>query len=156
MLMYRNKNNKKENKGKGFIKLYRSILHNPFLIGNSKAFHLFCWCLLKANWEEKHIFIGRKKVKIKRGQFITSGEKIVDNLGIKRRTAIDWLKKLEKEDMLKVETTKNYTKISIKNYDSYQDNPQSETRQQMDIKKDLILDKEKTYVLLDPPTNAHN
>lgn len=83
---------------------------------------VFFHCLLMANWQDKK---WRGQV-IKRGQFITSREKLSKQVGLsvqQVRTALD---KLKLTNELTIKTTTRNTIITVNNYSQYQDyNPQN-------------------------------
>ena len=57
---------------------------------------------------------------IKRGQFITSANKIAEGTGVPRGTVERILKYLENEVMIEEQTTKKFRLISVINYPKYQ------------------------------------
>lgn len=101
---------------KGFIKISRKILEwEWYTDSNTKI--VFLHCLLKANWKDKNW----KGETIKRGQFVTSLEKIAQetNLSVKQvRVALNHLIRTNEVANL---STPQYRIITVKNYDKYQD-----------------------------------
>ncbi len=130
---------------KGFIKLFRTILDWEWFC-DVNACHLFIYCLLKANFQDK-VWRGKK---IERGTFITSYNTISEETGLSRQNIKTALKKLTK--LITHKSTNRNTIISIKNYDNYcgpNTQTNSQTNQQLtttknvkkNIKETLSLDK---------------
>ncbi|MFC0604935.1 hypothetical protein [Winogradskyella pulchriflava] len=98
----------------GFIMLNRNIVDWEWYTDvNAKA--LFMHCLLKVNYSAKRW----QGILIKKGEFITSYEKLAIETGLtisKVRTA---LSKLQLSDDIHIETTSSFTKISIVNLKKY-------------------------------------
>lgn len=83
--------------------------------------------LMLANWEDQTRLIGRKKIKIKRGQIIASISYLQQRWSVCNHTVIDFLKMLEQDDMIHKDTHNNISVITICNYDTYQNMSQDET-----------------------------
>ena len=101
----------------GFIKLYRSIMDWGWYC-DSNTSRLFLHCLLKANYTEKEW----QGITIPRGSFITSYEKLAEELSLttsKIRTSIS---NLIKTNNITHKTTNRYSIITVNNYSSYQNN----------------------------------
>jgi biotin operon repressor len=77
---------------------------------------LFIHCLIKANWKEKE-WMGTT---IKRGSFITSGDKLSDQLNLSRKQIITSLKKLKQTGEIITKGHNKYTLVTIIKYDDYQ------------------------------------
>ena len=113
--------NTTDNTTTGWVKLYRSILQWEWW-DDPKATRLFIYCLIKANPKDRK-WRGRT---IERGTFITSYSSIKNDTRLtvqEIRTAINHLKSTGE---ITTETTNELTKITITNYDKYQDTPQAE------------------------------
>ena len=110
-------NRVEENKKVGFVKLFRSLTDWEWYTEPLTA-RLFIHLILKANWETKQ---WRGKT-IKRGQYVTSNEKLSLETGLtisEVRTSIDRL--MKSKDIIKL-STNQYTTITVVKYDDYQDN----------------------------------
>ncbi|RED42598.1 hypothetical protein DFQ10_1084 [Winogradskyella eximia] len=98
----------------GFIMLNRNIVDWEWYTDvNANA--VFIHCLLKVNYSDKRW----QGILIKKGEFITSYEKLAIETGLtisKVRTA---LSKLQLSNDIHVETTSSFTKISIVNLKEY-------------------------------------
>lgn len=111
----------------GWIKLHRKIedwhgFNDVIKLG------FFIHLIVRANWEDK-IWQG---MTIKRGSFVTSVSKLADETGLSQRQTRYLLaqfcgkrfgKRMSNDvsNELSIETTPNYSVISINNYDMYQD-----------------------------------
>jgi len=100
---------------KGYLRLFRKIedwewYDKP----NTKA--IFLHCLINANEKDK-IWQGKK---IKRGQFVTSLEKLANANGLTIQQTRTALSNIEKSGDINKQTTNQYTVITVKNYNLYQ------------------------------------
>ena len=100
----------------GYIKLFRKLKNwEWYQDQNTKS--LFIHCLLSANkypdkWRGKSI---------KNGTFITSYQKLADELGLSVRNIRTAIKHLKSTNELTVKTTNKYTVIKVENWPLYQD-----------------------------------
>lgn len=106
-----------ENKLQGFVKIYRSFVNWEWYDDISTKV-LFLHCLLKAN----HASNKWHGIEIQRGQFITSIRKLAIETGLTGQQVRTSLNKLKSTHEITHETTSQYSIISIKNYDLYQEN----------------------------------
>jgi hypothetical protein len=132
-----------KNKDKGYISLYRSIQEH-YLYPNHRKFTEFeAWVdmLLLANHKEADILIGMQKVKIGRGEFLTSELKLSLRWMWGRDRVRNFLKLLVNDKMIFKNSSSKFTMITICNYDGYQNslttkqqqgNNKATTRQQQD------------------------
>jgi hypothetical protein len=104
----------------GWIKLHRKLLDWQWL-NKPEMVSIFIYCLLKAN----HNGNFWREIEIKRGQFITSPEKISHELGISYQTVRTSLERLQNTHEINKQTTNKYTLITVLNYDSYQQEEQT-------------------------------
>lgn len=100
---------------KGYLRLYRQILDwewydNPFV----KA--IFFHCLISANNKTKEW----RDLKLKRGQFVTSYEKLAASNGMTIQQTRTALKQLQLTHEIEYQSTNQYTVITVKNYNLYQ------------------------------------
>jgi DNA-binding transcriptional MerR regulator len=139
----------------GWIKIHRKFLEWQWF-EKTEAVHLFIYLLLKAN----HKDLEWQGITIKRGQFVTSSNKISIDTGISIQAIRTLLKKFENTNEIFVKSTNKFSIVTICKYDSYQDendqaNKQTTNKQQTNNKqlttnkndkkeknsKELILDK---------------
>lgn len=104
------------NKEKGWISLYRQFVDWEWY-DDANTMRLFIHCLLMANYEDKK---WRGKL-IKRGSFITSQSKLAHSLKLSIMQIRNSLKKLKSTGEITVQASPEYSVISIKNYNQYQD-----------------------------------
>lgn len=98
-----------------WVKLYRSILDWEWWNEPNTA-RLFVYCLLKANAED---MLWRGKA-IKRGSFITSRAMLSKETGLSERERRTSLQHLEQTGVITIKADKQYTIITLCNYDKYQ------------------------------------
>jgi len=103
----------------GFILVHRSMLEWEWY-DDPNAMRLFFHCLLKANHKNKPW----KSILIKRGQFITSVKHLENELCLSRSQVRLAIKKLKSTNEITTKTTKQYTAITVVNYDKYQSRDQ--------------------------------
>lgn len=99
----------------GFVTLYRSILDWEWYTDlPTKA--VFIHCVLKANYED----CNWRGTELKRGQFITSIQKLASETGLSDRQTRTALSKLESTSEVTIKTTNKFSIVTVCNYDSYQ------------------------------------
>ena len=114
----------------GYILLARKIKDEPLLRDlTGDQFKVAITCLLNANYTDREWFDGNKMITIKRGQFITSRDKLVKlcGKGLTERKVRTSLSKLQKLQFLTKQAASQHTTITIRNYDKYQ-NPDNYER----------------------------
>lgn len=116
----------------GWISIHRKIIESSWF-GKSEYVHLWLYLLLKANHQDKEIFVGNEKVLVKRGQLLTSRNKLSEVVHVQENKIYRILKCFENEHQIEQHKTHKYTIISIVNYDVYQKNEQV-NEQQMNSK----------------------
>ena len=100
---------------KGYIALFRQFVDWEWY-DDANTMRLFIHCLLLANYKDKK---WRGKI-IKRGQFITSQPKLAHSLKLSIKQIRGSLAKLKTTGEVAVLTTPEYSVITVKNYDWYQ------------------------------------
>lgn len=108
----------------GWIKVHRKI-QECFLWSDKPYDKARAWIdlLLLANHSQKSILFNGENFTISRGQYLTSVRKLADRWSWSYDKVTRYLKMLEKENMLRKESDKNRTLITIVNYEVYQDLP---------------------------------
>ena len=99
---------------KGYIKLNREILSWGWY-KNINTLHVYLHLLLKANFKDGE-FESRK---IKTGQVVTSLRHLSDETGLSLQQVRTALKHLKSTHDVTIETTSNYTIITMKNYEKH-------------------------------------
>lgn len=110
------------NNNQGFIKIFRKIIDwEWFKKPNTRL--VFEYFLYKANYEDKMW----RGIEIKRGQLITSLQKISEENGITMRQTRTALNDLQTTNNIAIKTTNKYTLVTIINYDFYQSKEEKTT-----------------------------
>lgn len=99
----------------GWIKLYRKFINWQWY-GVINVRITFLHLLLMANHEDSFVY----GVKVKRGQFLTSYDRLANAVGITNKQIRNALEKLKNTNEIGVKRAGNFTIITICNYDSYQ------------------------------------
>lgn len=112
----------------GYIKLFRSLIDWEWY-DDSVTLRVWIHLLLKANHEDRRWH----GVEIKRGQLITSTEKLAKELHISRQQARRAISNLQTSGEITSKATNKWTLINVEKYDDFQGwNPRSnqQTNQQ--------------------------
>ena len=107
-----------ENRQKGFVKIYRSILEWEWYSEPNTA-HLFLYLILKANYKPKKW----KGKMVGRGELITSINHISRDTGLSISMVKTALSKLIKSGCIHKKSTNKYTALRVINYGDYQEVP---------------------------------
>lgn len=99
----------------GYIKIHRKLINWEWY-SNKNDRLVWLHCLLKANWNDGY-FEGKK---IPRGSFVTSYKNLSKEIGISTQQLRTSLKHLKSTHNLTQETNKQFSIITINNYDLYQ------------------------------------
>jgi len=104
----------------GYMPIWRKIQNNPVWESNDM---LAIWIrlLLKANHKDGVWWNGNRHIKVKPGQFISSGPKLAEYLKLPRTTVMRKLEILKLDNMIDIKTDKQFTTITICNYRKYQE-----------------------------------
>lgn len=113
-----------ENKEQGFIKIYRSMFSWDWW-DDINTFRLFVTMLMMANWEPKK-WHGQR---IPRGSFWTSLKSLSSRSGLSVQEVRTSLEKLQSTNEITIKSTKRGRLVCIANYDFYQDNDKTATKQ---------------------------
>lgn len=108
----------------GFIVIHRKMIDWEWFT-DLNVCHLFLYCLLRANHKDEK-WRGHT---INRGSFITSLEHIKNDTGLSIQKIRTALNKLNLTNEITYETTSQYSIISIKNYNLYQDYNKQDNKQ---------------------------
>ncbi len=121
---------------KGFISLWREEIHQPYYT-DIEYTHLWHTLLMLATYKDKVIEFNKETINLKRGQLVTSKRKLAQITGISNDSKV-WrlLKQLEKDERIRINCDpqsepqndpqseppkkRNYTIITIVNYDVFQ------------------------------------
>lgn len=108
-------------KGKGWVKLHRSILAKGWL-KNHNLLVFWIYCILKATHKPITLMVGFQQVHLQAGQFIFGRKKAAKKTGLSERTIRTCLKFLEKNGSVTIKPTNKYSIITIVNWRKYQSN----------------------------------
>jgi hypothetical protein len=103
----------------GWIKLHRRLLKNH-IFDNPRLLKTFLWCLLKASHKEHTQMVGRQKVLLRPGQFVTGRTKSSEALNMSPSTAWAYLKLLEDDKTIEIQSTTKFSIVTITNWRMYQ------------------------------------
>jgi len=110
----------------GYIKLHRRIVNWEWF-DDDKAFKLFVYILVKANWEDTPW--EQKNMIIRRGELVTSLSKLSKELGYSVGEIRHRLNNMQISKQIALKSTNKYTIITVCNYDDYQDPVQEKDTQ---------------------------
>lgn len=105
----------------GYIKSYRNILNSDiFNNPNPYLLKVWIWVLHKAFYDEKNIFIGKKEVHLKPGQFVFGRKSAAIELNMSESTVYDYMKLLQKRGSIDINSNNKFSVITIVNWGFYQ------------------------------------
>ena len=107
----------------GWIKLYRKIWDCDIWKDAEPFNKRSAWIdmLLMANYEEKVVVMGMKRIKVGRGSFITSQDHLAERWHWGRHKVRNFLNLLVECNMVELKTANKYTHVTIVNYGIYND-----------------------------------
>jgi len=107
----------------GFINLHRTLL-DSMIFSSQTGLKIWIWLLLKASFKKRYVPLkigkGETTVTIERGQLLFGRYKAEEELCIDGSTIYRWIKKLEENEMILIQSNNQYSIITICNYDTYQ------------------------------------
>ncbi len=105
---------------KGWIKVYRQIQEH-WVWRDPEKLRAWLDLILMANHESQKFETREGLITIRRGQFVTSIEKLSRRWGWSKNRTYRFLKMLESDNMLKRKANRYSTTLTIVNYDKFQD-----------------------------------
>ena len=105
-----------ENKQKGFVKLYRSLLDWEWY-QDANTMRLFIHCLLKANYKPKKW----QGIVVEAGSFVSSRSKMALELGMSEKEFRTAMKHLQDSGIVASKSTNRYTVYTVLNWNLYQE-----------------------------------
>jgi hypothetical protein len=105
----------------GAVLVARAILNSSLWTMRPEDRILAITCLCQANWKPAKWFDGCSEILIRRGEFVTSMDKLVTAGGLTQQTVRTSLRNLENCGFLTRRSTRRYTVIFIPKYAHYQD-----------------------------------
>ena len=103
----------------GYVKLWRKSLDSP-VWNNQNLWRFWMWCLMKASYKERTVKIGYQDVLLSPGQFIFGRHKASLETGLSEQTIRTSIDSLRKRQNLTIKSTKQYSIVTIVNWDKYQ------------------------------------
>lgn len=115
----------------GYVKLYRKLMHNVVWQDPLKL-KLWLFCLMKASYKKREVLIDNQIVQLDSGQFVTGRDSIEREFNrdmqkkyqVSGRTLWRWMKLLESEQYISINSTNKFSIITINNWDVYNKNDQ--------------------------------
>lgn len=104
----------------GWFKFHRKIFENPVCNKDSEHFHVWCWILANAEFEERRVLFNGNDITLKKGQLITTTKKISENLNINENKVRRILKNLENAKQIDKQTSTKNSLITVVNWYLYQ------------------------------------
>jgi len=130
-------NDFQENYSTGFIKLYRSI-RKHWIHENPLYFRAWCDILMEVNHKGKKTLIDGELIECKRGEAVYSIKSWIKIFGREwsRQKVRTFFELLERDSMIVTIGLRKTTKLTVVNYDTYQDIPTNkEPRDNQEITK---------------------
>ena len=109
----------------GFIKLHRKIRDSWIFRDKKEWFHAWIWMILEAEWKDQWLTISGRGIFVKRGQLAAPIRYLVRGFNGPKddywtiSKVQYFMKRLQKEGMIKTEICTNITLVTICNYDTY-------------------------------------
>lgn len=104
----------------GWFKFHRKIFENPICNKDSEYFHVWCWILANAEFEEKRVLFGGEDIVLQKGQMITTSKEIAQSLNINESKVRRILKSLENAKQIDRQTSTRNSLITVVNWHLYQ------------------------------------
>ncbi len=115
----------------GWIKLYRSILDH-WVFQDADYFRAWCTIILRVNHEPKKVLIRGEVIECGRGQSVLSLQSWVKEFGVDRwsiQKVRTFFKLLENDGMINTEGMAKTTRLTVCNYEDYQNEQHSNNMQ---------------------------
>lgn len=110
----------------GFIQLHRKTLESA-VFQDPGVFQMWVYCLCKATYKDRQFLHGNEVINLKPGEFVTGRKVLAESLGCSERNIRTRLSTLQQLGNICIKSTNKYSKISVVNWDYYQQNSQKVT-----------------------------
>ena len=117
----------------GFVFVYRSLMDKGYY-QKSDYVHLWVHLLFRANHKTRRILLNNQEIEVKRGQFVTSRQKLADETGINSSKVERILKCFKIEQQIEQQSFSAFRLITVIKYDEFQ-NPEQHFRQRVNSKR---------------------
>ena len=140
----------------GWVKLHRKLLEAT-IFQNPNLLKFWIWCLLKASHKEHKERVGLQEITLHSGQFVFGRNKAALELDMTPSTVYKYLKIMEKEQLITIESNNKFSVVSIVKWEFYQsedkncDSKVTQTRM-----KRMLRMKRKIYCARLMPTHCLN
>ena len=108
----------------GWIKIHRDIAKH-WISQDMEKLGRWLDLLIMASFEDNKVLVGDKLIEVKRGQMIASCDFLAKRWGCSKSTVFKFLELLESDNMVERYTERKITKLTICNYESYQQKEES-------------------------------
>lgn len=109
----------------GYIKLHRKLLESE-VFQHAEILRLFIYLLLRTSFKKQSFSIpvgkGSTIVSIKAGQTLYGRKKVATELSVPESSVRNWMEKLEKYEMISINSFTNYSIVTVNNWSTYQNN----------------------------------
>jgi hypothetical protein len=131
---------------RGYVKIWRKIFDSQVGV-NFPLFMVFVWCITRAAYKETWVGMktgkGKTQVHLMPGQFIFGRESAAKSLGMKPSTVRDRMEKLKNMGNIDIQSDRQYSIITIKNWELYQSDDK-EVRKALKAESDRQKDSQPT------------
>lgn len=103
----------------GYIKIYRTV-EDHWIWKDPRKYQWWTLLIIMAAYSRKKVYFGNKEIIVERGQIATTIRNLTKSFMCAKQTVCDFLVTLEKDGMIKKESSSIMTLITITNYDKYQ------------------------------------
>ena len=130
----------------GWISLHRKLFDNEVLAksGRYSKLEAWLWLLCSANFKEGKFALGTEVIIVKKGDVVTSQKKLCKKFKWGNTKLRNFLKLLENDSMIELNTEAKLTRISICNYKTYQ---VSQTENKSQTNRKQIVNKSMTNTI---------
>ncbi len=125
----------------GWIKLHRKSLTSA-VFQRDKLWRVWCYCLLRANHQERKILWNRQEVRLKPGQFIFGRFECSKDLKMKPSTLWKQMQLLKKMRNCDIQSNSRFSVVTVLNWDTYQ-NSESQKEQVKEHPREQLSDTDK-------------
>jgi hypothetical protein len=117
----------------GFIHLWRQSIDSR-VFKNPDLWKVWTWCLMKATYKERWVEMktGKSKIEVhlQPGQFVFGRKSAAKELGMPESSVRNRMKKLKNMRNVDIKEDRQYSTISIVNWEGYQECEEKEDRQE--------------------------
>lgn len=130
---------------RGYLKLWRRSLDSE-IFHNPELWRLWTWCLMRTSYKQRFLpfHTGKNKISVKvgAGQFIFGRNKAAEFLGDSPSTIWKRMKKLESLENIKIESNRQYSIVTICNWEEYQEPDEQEVTAEEQLSDNQVTTKE--------------